>query len=282
MEKNHFISKVVPTLVSSIFYSNDIFDEEAYLQICAYGLHKVMQNGSIKDLKNYIAKTDIELCPKPYGRAQLVALVSTSKPDNFKWFCKEAEIDMETELSIGSSSSISNTHVELTLIADLLSEGDDNHQNSMLGINKIVELGLNCNQRFSDGFTILHFLVSGNWASDEVINEKLRLLLDLGADPDLYSDDGISALMLTDNAVVANYLLQQPEFNPEYKIVGKTVSLDIDFFHDETVYNFCLLNGGIAAAISRIEKQLLANSVIDNIAKKANKAFTKKVSSMKI
>ena len=102
------------------------------------------------------------------------------------------------------------------------------------------------------------------------------------ANPDLYSDHGISALMLTDNAVVANYLLQQPEFNPEYKIVGKTVSLDIDTFHDETIYNFCLMNGGIAAAISRIEKQLLANSVIDTIAKKANKTFTKKVSSMRV
>jgi hypothetical protein len=42
------------------------------------------------------------------------------------------------------------------------------------------------------------------------------------------------------------------------------------------------MNGGIAAAISRIEKQLLANSVIDTIAKKANKDFTKKVSIMKV
>lgn len=282
MEKNHFNSKVVPTLVSSIFYSNDIFDEEAYLQICAFGFHKVMQNGSVKDLKNYIITTDIELCPKSYGRAQLVALVSTSKPDNFKWFCKEAKIDMETELSIGSSSSISNTHVELTLIADLLNEGDDNHENSMLGIKKMVELGFNCNQRFSGGFTILHFLVSGNWASDEAINERVRLLLDLGANPNLYADHDISALMLTDNAVVANYLLQQPEFNPEYTIVGQTVSLVIDRFYDQTIYNFCLMNGGVAAAISRIEKQLLAKSVIDTIAQKANKAFTKKVGSIRI
>lgn len=282
MEKNHLISTVVPTLVSSIFYSNGIFDEKGYLDICSYGFHKLMHNGNTQDLENYLLVTDIELSPAAYGRDKLIPLVSIAKPDNFKWLCEKANIDMDAELSIERAGLIANTNIEYTLIADLLSEDGSNVSDAMFGIRNIIDLGLNCNQRFSGGFTILHFLVSGNWASDEVINEKLRLLLDLGANPDLCSDHGISALMLTDNAVVANFLLQQTEFNPEYKIVGKTVSLDIDSFHDETIYNFCLVNGGITAAISRIEKQLLANSVIDTIAKKANKTFTKKVSSMRV
>jgi|APLak6261670063_1056076.scaffolds.fasta_scaffold01601_2 hypothetical protein len=271
MKHQDFNSKVLPTLVSSIFYPNDIFDEEAYSYIRSYGFNKLMQKGSINELENYVTITDVDMSPKSYRRDELTELAMIANPTNFKWFCNAADISINHEFSILNPGICAIVHIEATLIADLLSADEDLQDKVFVAIKNLVHLGLDCNQIFSDNFTIFNFLVSGNWSDSHIINSRVRLLLDLGADPNLCSYNGMSALMLIHDAEVANYLLQQPEYKPKYKSVGNTVCLDKKDFSNEGIYNYCLKNGGVDAAISRIEQQLLMKSTTPSKTKKVIK-----------
>lgn len=267
MNNNTILSNALPTLVSGVFFSNGIFDEKAYLEICCYGVHKLLRNGTIQELEVFFEKTDIEPSADSYDRNKIYGLLTTTKPENFAWFCSEVGIDMKTELGIQSPEIIAKTNIRETLISDLIDENGDNHEGAMTGIKNIVKLGLDCNNFYVNGITVLHYLVFGNWAHHEVIIEKLRLLLDLGANPNLKAIDGISLLKLINDPAVANFLLHQSEYKPKYKAVGKSVSIDKKDFYNRSVYQYCLENGGISIAISRIEKKILLNDHSHNILK---------------
>lgn len=241
-------------------------------------LRKLMHlliNGNIKKLNKFVKKYKLEM---NHNEAMYIFLYAMDKAkfDNLMWFADFSNFDLQKFCQYYQGDHVA---VDDSFISDLIEAYIDFEPNFSVMISNLKKIGFNLNQRYEDDFIILHYVASLHMEDSKLHQDLVRALLDNGADPNIKNDDNESVLQYAANAEIANYLIQQPEYNPVYKYTKKTRTVVIDpaNFSIPSIYEYCLKHGGVDVAISRIESGLLANVVSEVCNSKVNNPAPRRI-----
>ena len=228
-------------------------------QILYRKLMRLLVNGNPKQLKKFVKNRKFEISEDDAYDLFICAL-DKAKFDNLMWFANYANFDLKSFLN-----NFDNHHhqVDNSFISGLILGYKDFEPNFSVMMSNLKNIGFNLNRQYEKGFNILHFAANIYFEDKKLQQELIRALLDNGADPNVRNKDGESALKYAVSKEIANYLVQQAECNPRYKYSkkNKTVVIDPKEFTYPDIYAYCLEHGGVEVAISRIERELIANTI---------------------
>jgi hypothetical protein len=176
---------------------------------------------------------------------------------NLMWLANFAGI------SLKSNNQDSDDAVQYSFVSTVIRKQMPYQPNYPLMIRNLKKIGFNLNQQYEKGSTILHYAAWLDVPDNKLHQDLLRALLDNGADPNIKNDYNQAALKYANNEEIANYLIQQPECKPAFKHSknNKSVEIKATEFKNRETYAYCLQHGGVESAISRIERELIANTI---------------------
>ncbi len=234
-------------------------DLDNHYQILYHKLMRLLVNGSPDQLKKFAKKHKLKIDID--DAFDLFALaMDKSKFDNLMWFANFLNLNLEAFLKLyqGSHIDINNSFLSYLILSYA-----DFEPNYYVMMNNLKSIGFNLNQKYEHGFTILHYAVRLNVPDINLHQDLVKGLLDNGANPNIQNDYKETVLKYANNEEIANYLIQQPECNPAFRYSknSKSVVIKATEFKNRETYAYCLKHGGMEVAISRIERELIANTI---------------------
>lgn len=235
----------------------EVFDD--YVQQFLTALMIVLMHGDLKKLKKFAKKNPVVMSRK-FAALLFVYAMDKVKLGNLMWLDNYLGVYFVDYCDLRTASI---TSVEDAFIPNLIGASFIYKPDYALMISNLKNMGINLNQQYMDGFTLLHFLSTFHGSAREAHKDAIRALLDNGADPNIKNAYNETALKYADNEEIANYLIQQDECKPAFKYTktNKSVAISSTEFRNKQIYQFCLQHGGVESAISRIERELIANTI---------------------
>ncbi len=251
----------------------EIFDDatQDFLTTLMNGLMHENPNKFNKLAKKYESQLSSELAELLFGYA-----LDKSNLTNLIWLANYAKLDL-TNLCKSNTAQRSSISIENSFIPSFIVSHLQHSHNSSVRINNLMSFGFNLNQQYLDGYTIFHYVTNLLSLNEQAHLDLVRALLGNGADPNIRNTLGQSALKCAAKGKIANYLVKQPECMPGYKNRGNSVAINKSAFKNKAIYEYCLQHGGIAEAISRIERKELANMIPVKLTSIVNKPFSRRL-----
>lgn len=234
-----------------------------------------LAHGNPKKLNKLAKKYGLQI---PSESAILLFCYALDKSNltNLTWLANFAKLDL-TKLCESNTAQSSSISIENSFIPTLITSHLFYRHTSSVMINNLMSFGFNLNQQYLDGYTIFHYVTSLNSSHKQGHLNLVRALLDNGADPNIMNARGQSALKCAADGEIANYLVKQHECMPGYKNRGDSVAINRTAFKNNAIYEYCLQYGGIAEAISRIERKALGNMIPVKLTSIVNKPFSRRL-----
>lgn len=222
-------------------------------------LMHVLMHGNQKKLKKFAKNYNIRL-DSTFARYLYIYAMDKVKFENLIWLGNFLGFHLVNWCKIRGHL---NWAVENALIPSLIGTSFVYEPDYAVMISNLKKLGANLNHQYKDGFTLLHFVSHFSGPDIKSQQSAIRAILDNGADPNLKNANGQSSLACARNGEIANYLIQQPECKPAFKYTktSKSVAISSTEFKNKQIYKYCLEHGGVEVAISRIERELIANTI---------------------